>query len=131
MVSAAVADAWQVWQEAGGTLEAFWTAKTMPKGFWWKRQTRIWERLRDGDLPPLLALGGNPYMLFMMVQVYLAGDGILAGNRGQLFADFANILLERERRRVVDPGLWPGDAALRQALVQLAYACLLYTSRCV
>ena len=31
-----VADAWQVWQEAGGTLEAFWTAKTMPEGFEWR-----------------------------------------------------------------------------------------------
>jgi formylglycine-generating enzyme required for sulfatase activity len=116
-----VADAWRVWREVGGTFEAFWTAKTTPDAFRWRRQTRVWERLRDGQMPPLLALGRNPYMLFMMVQVYLAGDGILAGNRGQLFADFASILTERERRRVA-PSLWPGDTVLRQALVALAFA---------
>lgn len=84
-------------------------------------QTPVWKSLRGGQLPPLLALGRNPYMLFMMVQVYLAGDGTLASNRGQLFADFASILTERERRRVV-PSLWPGETVLRQALVALAFA---------
>ncbi len=116
-----VADAWRVWREDGKTFKAFWTAKTTSGAFRWKPQYKSWERLRDGQMPSLLALGRNPYMLFMMVQVYLAGDGIIAGNRGQLFADFSSVLMERERRRVA-PSLWPGDAVLRRALVALAFA---------
>jgi formylglycine-generating enzyme required for sulfatase activity len=116
-----VADAWRSWQDLGGTWEGFWTADVMPEHFlrYWG-QRRTWEYIHGVKLPPLLALGRNPYMLFMTVQVYLEGDGILARNRGELFARFARTLILREERRA-DPDRWPGANVLERALVRLAF----------
>ena len=118
-----VAELWQTWQAAGGDWTAFWTAEKMPDTVYQKTsgaQDELWARLRQADLPPLLALGRNPYMLVMLAQVYAAHQR-LPQNRGRLFAAFVATLLTREEKRC-DPAYWPGAEVLRQALAQLAYA---------
>ena len=118
-----VAELWQTWQAAGGDWTAFWTAEKMPDAVYQKTSTvqdELWARLRQADLPPLLALGRNPYMLVMLAKVY-ADQQRLPQNRGRLFAAFVATLLTREEKRC-DPAHWPGAEALRQALAQLAYA---------
>ena len=116
-----VADVWQAWQEAGGTWEEFWSGETMPEMFEWRyAQRHSWERLRAGELPPLLALGRNPYMLFMMVQVYLeeqapsprTGDNCLHASPIRCSCAGA-----AHRSRPV-----AGSKILQSALVRLAYA---------
>ena len=55
----------------------------------------VWLRIRD-DPANLLQLARNPYMLFMLCEVYTElGD--LPPNRGELFAEFVETLLVRER----------------------------------
>ena len=118
-----VAALWQTWQAAGGDWTAFWTAEKMPDAVYQKTTTpqdELWAWLRQDELPPLLALGRNPYMLVMLAQVYAAHQR-LPQNRGRLFAAFVATLLTREEKRC-DPAHWPGAEALRQALAQLAYA---------
>ena len=118
-----VAELWQTWQSAGGDWTAFWTAEKMPDAVYqrtFSAQRALWARLRQDELPPLLALGRNPYMLVMLAQVYAAQQR-LPQNRGRLFAAFVATLLAREEKRC-DPAHWPGTEALRQGLAQLAYA---------
>ena len=45
----------------------------------------------------LLRLAENPYMLFMLVDVYRASGRSLPANRGELFDSFVETLLLRER----------------------------------
>jgi formylglycine-generating enzyme required for sulfatase activity len=84
-------------------------------------QVTLRERLQQGTVAPLMALGRNPYMLVMIAQVYAAGGGALPANRAHLFAAFANTLLAREAQRH-DATLWPGAEVLRQCLAELAFA---------
>ena len=77
--------------------------------------------MRKDGLPPLLALGRNPFMLVMAAQVYAARGGVLPQNRGRLFAAFVDTLLGREEKRC-DPAIWPGADTLRRGMVRLAYA---------
>ena len=72
-------------------------------------------------MPPLLALGRNPFMLVMLAQVYAAGGGTLPANRGKLFAAFVDTLLGREERRC-EPARWPGTDLIRRCLSHLAFA---------
>jgi predicted NACHT family NTPase len=117
---------WQVWADAGGTWVQFWTAEKMPEKIYRRitsRQDKLWRELRSGNLPPLLALGVNPFMLVMLAQVYAAGKGIIPQNRGKLFAAFVDTLLAREEeKRHDDKESWPGIQPLRNALARLAYA---------
>ena len=119
-----IAALWQVWQHAGGTWAQFWAAAKMPDNVYAQttgRQDRLWKELRRGELPPLLVLGVNPYMLVMLAQVYATQQGALPQNRGRLFAAFVATLLRREEKRC-DTALWPGAQPLRTALAELAYA---------
>lgn len=118
-----VAELWQTWQTAGGDWTAFWTAEKMPDAVYQRTsraQDELWAQLRQADLPLLLALGRNPYMLVMLAQVYAAQQR-LPQNRGRLFAAFVATLLAREEKRS-DPAHWPGAEPVRRGLAQLAYA---------
>ena len=115
---------WQTWQAAGGTWTEFWTAGKMPDAVYQRtsgRQDNLWKELQKGELPPLLMLGINPYMLVMLVQVYAAEYGKLPQNRGKLFAAFVDALLRREEKRI-GAAHWPGADVLKDALAELAYA---------
>ncbi len=104
-------------------LQRYLGADAGEKLFWQlagsERQLR--EAQERGSLPPLLALGVNPFLLVMFAQVYAAGKGALPQNRGKLFAAFADSLLEREHERHKQAGS-PGVAMLRKALAELAFA---------
>lgn len=118
-----VAELWTVWQAAGGTWQQFWRAEKMPDAVYKRtsaQQDKRWESLRAGELPPLLALGRNPFMLVMLAQVY-AGEGLIPQNRGRLFAAFAETLLAREEQRC-EPDRWLGVDVLYHTLGTLAYA---------
>jgi formylglycine-generating enzyme required for sulfatase activity len=102
----------------------FWTAEKMPDQVYSRTsgyQDQVWSKLRKEGLPPLLALGCNPFMLVMLAQVYAAGDGSLPNNRGRLFAAFVDTLLGREAKRCED-ARWPGADVIRRGLSRLAYA---------
>lgn len=119
-----VAALWATWEKAGGAWEDFWRAEKMPDEVYKATsisQDGLWHDLRSGKLAGMLALSVNPYMLAMLIKVYVEGAGVLPQNRAQLFDAFVRVLLARERRRA-DSRDWPGDEPLRTALSQLAYA---------
>ena len=116
------ADLWQRWTDADGTWAEFWYREELPEHLRWQLtwpQRDLWRALRE-QLPPLLELGRNPYMLAMLAQVY-AAQGTIPQNRGRLFAAFVETLLAREEKRQ-EAERWPGVEPLCTALAQLAYA---------
>jgi formylglycine-generating enzyme required for sulfatase activity len=120
---------WETWQAGGGSWDEFWTAEKVPETLSWRiwgDKHRLWESLRQGQMPSLWALGSNPFMLVMLAQVYAQAGGVLPANRGKLFAAFVDTLLTREEKRCATPsaapGRWPGAATIKTALGKLAYA---------
>jgi formylglycine-generating enzyme required for sulfatase activity len=79
----------------------------------------LWSRLQR-ELPPLLAMGRNPYQLLMTAQVYAGAGGELPANRAQLFAAFVDTLLAREKKR--HPQEWIEIECQKNGLAALAYA---------
>ncbi len=95
-----VYDVWKVWRDRGATFEQFWTLPDIPRenpNVWSKTtgpQDTIWrEEVRNPR--GLMHLAGNPYMLWMLVDIFDADDEIPA-NRGDLFQRFVTVLLARE-----------------------------------
>lgn len=118
-----LAEVWGAWRKHGRTFEALWTGEDLPDEIRWSltaSQRSAYDELRRRELPPLMALAVNPFLLVMFAQVY-AGQGALPQNRGRLFAAFVDTLLERERKRREADG-WPGAATVIDALAELAYA---------
>jgi formylglycine-generating enzyme required for sulfatase activity len=119
-----VRNLWKSWRRAGGSWEGFWSATEAPyyvhSNSYWPRtaeQKRLWLQLHR-ELPPLLEMGCNPYLLLMMAKV--AEDrGRLPSNRAQMFQAFVNTLLKREERR--HPRDWIATDRQKQALATLAY----------
>ncbi len=117
-----VADLWRRWEAAGASWHAFWNAPTMPETV--SRATtfgqkRLWESLRQGELPAYLELGANPYLLRMLVQVYDRRTRQLPANRAALFDAFVEQLIEREHTELTRRG----DSA-RLALLEALPAAL-------
>jgi GTPase SAR1 family protein len=104
-----VRELWDTWQRGGRTWMEFWT---------WD-QYELW-RHRRKELPPLLALGRNPYLLLMTAQVYAGAGGDLPANRAQLFAAFVDTLLGREKKRSSER--WIEAELQKDGLAALAYA---------
>ena len=75
----------------------FWVEPGLPADLKWGYENWSWESwARTRERPDsLLVLARNPYMLFMLIQVYGA-FGDLPRNRGRLFGDFVTTLLRRE-----------------------------------
>lgn len=104
----------------------FWLDGQLPDGLTWGYY--LWEAwLKERARPAsLLLLASNPYMLFMLLDVYQAYDRTLPANRGQLFDRFVETLLVRERLwawdensgQVIDH---PAGTALLAALTDLAF----------
>jgi formylglycine-generating enzyme required for sulfatase activity len=82
-------------------------------------QRELWNRLR-AELPPLLTLGSNPYLLLMTAQAFAGGGGALPANRARLFTAFVESLLKREEERNV--GEWISAERQMDGLSALAYA---------
>ena len=77
----------------------FWLAEALPDGKTWgygarENNNRQWESWLENRHDPrtLLTLASNPYMLFMITQVFTK-MGHIPPNRGALFATFVDFLL--------------------------------------
>jgi formylglycine-generating enzyme required for sulfatase activity/energy-coupling factor transporter ATP-binding protein EcfA2 len=93
----------EIWQRV------FWHENNLPAGlnwpYWWggkeKDNQRWLEWVAERDAPgTLLQLARNPYMLSMLIDVYLV-NGDLPSNRGDVFRQFVEVLIERERAQGV------------------------------
>ena len=130
---------WYAWflEEVGQRLtepfRTFWLADELPDGLKWGLYGsndfwRDWLGMRNHDArrqEGLLYLATNPYMLYMLVEVYRERDHTLPANRGQLFDWFVQRLLLRERLFVRDAATdairrLPEGEALLDALTALA-----------
>ena len=97
-----VRDIWLACEAAGVEFREIWSNDDISKilGEEWDRhinwrQKYLWTQSLRGPYS-LMRLAGNPYMLFMLTQVYL-GSGDIPDNRGILFDRFVQILLLREK----------------------------------
>lgn len=136
-LAGSAAEGWytQFVNDVGQTLDeplrTFWLDDQLPAGVswgWFADNNSYWERwVRDREQPTsLLLLAANPYMLFMLLDVYEA-RGTLPANRGQLFAQFVERLLLREQLFAWDKATatlvrHPSGEALLAGLTQLAFA---------
>jgi GTPase SAR1 family protein len=101
-------------EEVGDLFETFWLADVLPAGKRWGLGTRRWDAWLKERTHPLsmLTLVRNPYMLYMMTQVFTE-EGAIPQNRGKLFELFVDfLLLDREK---LDE---PAAGALKDNLVQ-------------
>lgn len=92
---------WSEWQREGlGDFRDLWSTETVPRRIN-NEEDDYFRKLRlamrgEGTSRSLLVLARNPYMLFMISQVYRL-ERQLPINRGQLFDVFVNVLLRREK----------------------------------
>jgi hypothetical protein len=104
---AAVQRVWEKWQAAGAELERFFSAREIPRenpdvyGKTSLADDRIWHE-HVASPRSLVRLARNPYMLVMLLGVYLR-SGTVPANRGLLFRYFVETLLEREGLARRDP----------------------------
>jgi len=101
-----------------------WLSSALPEGITWGYswdEYFHWNRwLRERAKPSsLLTLAQNPYMLMMMTDIY-RNTGTLPDNRGALFTQFVDELIDRESRTNERMAAREGD--LTAALAKLAYA---------
>jgi len=122
----AVREVWRVWQKAGADWALFWSALdvriSFNPNFYDGTSHGIWHKAVH-DPRSLMRLAGNPYLLYMLTQVYI-GSGELPANRASLFDGFVQVLLLREHL-AEDTEEWrtttEGDELLA-ALENLAWA---------
>ncbi|MBK8032200.1 MAG: SUMF1/EgtB/PvdO family nonheme iron enzyme [Chloroflexi bacterium] len=107
----------------------FWMDEMMPAGKEWKEEFSNgwwtgwdrWHSLRD-DPASIFTLARNPFMLRMLLDVYIQSKGELPSNRGQLFDQFVKVLFGRERLVNKESGVvTPEGQALLSGLQRIAY----------
>ena len=113
--------AWQAFVDVD-QAEMFW-GRSWPDNVAVKfQETRRAWWMTQRDKRRMLPLCRNPYMLFLVCEIYAASEK-LPENRGALFAAFVDDLLDREeqssQRTKRD---WIDAAIIRRALAELAYA---------
>jgi formylglycine-generating enzyme required for sulfatase activity len=102
----------------GEPSEVFWLKNELAKGKKWGYINSKWVRwLKERQHPrSMLALAANPYMLFMITQVFTR-TGVLPRNRGLLFQTFIDYLLEQREQLSEEAA-----KELKSRLADLAYA---------
>ena len=120
-----VKEAWLAWQQAGANFETFWSAEAMPAEH--KENYASWRhedirRAARSDTRSLLHLAENPYLLLMMIGLFLdSGSQALPANKGRLFADFVENLCNREiNNRKNRHDTLPGLDEVKQAMENIA-----------
>ncbi|GAB4160640.1 MAG: hypothetical protein Fur0021_32850 [Candidatus Promineifilaceae bacterium] len=133
LAGAAAQDSYDEFMAAVGAklaepFHTFWLDDQLPDGLEWGYKNWGWQDWRKQRSRPasLLLLATNPYMLFMLLQVYQDKRAVPA-NRGQLFDWFVERLLLRERFFTWDAAAeavirLPDGEALLAGLTKLAYA---------
>ncbi len=119
--------AWQTFVETGQS-EAFWgrewpeSVKSVDARYIWQTPGYYaWQEMQ-GDNRRMMPLCRNPYMLFLICEIYEA-TGKLPDNRGALFATFVDDLLAREEESCQTTGAaWIEATIQRDLLAQLAFA---------
>ena len=115
---------WRKWEGAGATFELFFNAPDVPRenpdvyGTTNGTDDSLW-RSKIRAPGTLLTLAQNPYMLMMMTDIY-RDKGTLPDNRGELFTQFVDELIDRELK--TNERMVGREAALTAALANLAYA---------
>ncbi|HLG17395.1 MAG TPA: SUMF1/EgtB/PvdO family nonheme iron enzyme [Blastocatellia bacterium] len=108
--------------------QVFWVEPQLPEGFRWgwgendNSYWQSWLKLRETP-SSLMVLARNPYMLSMLTDVF-DNRGELPKNRGELFQEFVEILLERERKRLPETeqeALREEQEKLTDELARVAY----------
>jgi len=109
--------------------KVFWNEALLPAGLTWgwygddNSHWQDWLRLRD-EPSSLLVMARNPYMLRMLASVYKYRDE-LPQNRGELFGEFVNELMQRERvnlpEKTAQSELQKKQETLTVTLPQLAF----------
>ena len=118
---AEVEKVWEKWEQAGASLELFFTAPDVPKenpnvyNSTSGQDDTTWRERVHGNRN-MVSLAANPYMLYMITQVFTRA-GALPANRGLLFQTFIDYLLEQRERLSPDAA-----AQLKARLAELAYA---------
>ncbi len=108
--------------------QVFWVKTELPDGLHWgwewddeEKDNSHWKRWvgeRD-EASGLMKLAGNPFMLNMLVGNFLASEGELPKNRGELFKNF---VLNRLNRELEDERIRPEEMTpLNEALALLAF----------
>ncbi len=107
---------WQAFiKQVGDDAGTFWLENALPKGKrWWEWESWVKERQHPRSM---MTLARNPYMLYMMTQVFTEEGGHLPPNRGELFELFVDFLLV-EREHLPETEAEP----LKDQLAELAYA---------
>ena len=97
-----VRETWEVWQKAGAAFEMFWNAEDIPRenpnvfGATTVQQDQVWrEKVRARGT--MMEWAQNPFMLRMLTSVYDEQGDELPENRGELFSQFVETLLNREK----------------------------------
>jgi hypothetical protein len=86
---------WEKWRAAGATIDLFFTASEVPDKIpttWWERE--LWRNVVKSK-DALMHLAANPYLLWMLLNIYLDA-GTIPTNRGAMFDEFVFQLLKRE-----------------------------------
>jgi formylglycine-generating enzyme required for sulfatase activity len=125
------AELWQRWQAADLSFENFWEGEDLQSGHpayshtspgQDSRYNALRAALRErGELPGLLGLVSNPFLLKITIEVFVT-SGQPPANRGQLFAAFVDLLIEKRGRLSVSAAHpWIEPDVQRRALSRLAY----------
>lgn len=117
IAGAGLEKAWQWWERNGETFERFLTLDKVPDGLYdWDSRRLL------ADRRGLLQLAGNPFLLTVMMQLWMRLSEI-PSNRAQLFAGFLEVLHVREheaRQARHDEASVPDIDDWRTALVAVA-----------
>ncbi|CAG1015192.1 Hercynine oxygenase [Anaerolineae bacterium] len=114
---------WPRFLQGGGSEYDFWQAREAPSdlpGPWSYWDWPYWLKIRDNPRS-YMGLARNPYMLYMIAQIY-AIHHQLPSNKGQLFRLFVDVLMTREKDRLLGESNWIDSNLQFEALSRLAYA---------
>lgn len=104
----ALKEVWRKWEGAGASFDLFWNAPDIPRenpnvyGSTNGAEDTLWREQVHDNPGSLMRLASSPYMLRMLLDVYIQFKGVLPANRGQLFDQFVNVLLVREKLATLD-----------------------------
>ncbi len=112
---------WQKWEQAGVSLDFFFTSEDIPRkspnvySLTSEQDDKVWRVNVRNRQRSMMALAANPYMLYMITKVFTQA-GELPPNRGLLFQNFIDYLLEKREQLMQTQA-----SELKDHLAKLAY----------
>lgn len=118
---------WKWYKESfpNGSFFDFWYGEVDDAPSWYVEQYHLKQIQLNlsltGDLPGMLGVVSNPFLLFVVIQLY-ARKGSPPANRGRLFDQFVSLLIEQcGRPAAASQPPWIAESIQRRALAKLAY----------